>query len=71
MRNSFRFVPLDEQLLDAAIALGASDLEDAIQVAAAIRIRANYIVTGNVADFRTSSVPAFTAAGFLAVLGTP
>lgn len=42
------------------------DFEDAIQSATAQRIQADYIITRNVKDFRSSKVPAFTPSELLA-----
>ena len=52
VRQLFRCVPFDEGLLENAIRLAVTaDFEDAIQQAAATRVRADYLVTRNVADF--------------------
>ena len=42
------------------------DFEDALQSATAQRIQADYIITRNVKDFRSSKVPAFTPSELLA-----
>ena len=42
-----------------------SDYEDALQAVCAQRIRADFIVTRNVKDFKNSPVPAITPAEFL------
>jgi predicted nucleic acid-binding protein len=68
VRAVFRLVPLDEQVLDRAIALAAGDLEDAIQAAAALRVNADYVVTRNVKDFATFGMPAVTSEELLALL---
>ena len=68
VRPVFRLVPLDDQVLDRAIALAAADLEDAIQAAAAHRVNADYLVTRNVKDFATLGVAAVTSEELLAVL---
>jgi len=58
IRRVFRLVPLDEPLVDEAIASATSDLEDAIQAAAARRVAADYIVTRNGPDFAPFGIPA-------------
>lgn len=68
IRGVFQMVPLDELVIDRALAAPGSDFEDAIQAAAAIRIAADYLVTRNVADFQFGGVPAITAEELLAVL---
>jgi predicted nucleic acid-binding protein len=68
IRKTFQLVPLDEQVIDQAIAKSVLDLEDAIQSAAAVRVAADYVVTRNVGDFAELGVPAVTAEEFLAIL---
>jgi predicted nucleic acid-binding protein len=68
VRPVFRLVPLDEQILDRALALAVNDLEDAIQAAAASRVGADYVVTRNAKDFAPLGVPAVTAEELLALL---
>jgi predicted nucleic acid-binding protein len=51
--------PVDQQVVEQALNLPYQDYEDAVQMMAAIRCGANYLVTRNVADF---------AAGPLSVL---
>ena len=52
--------------LDAvkALQLHMRDLEDALQASAALRFTADFIVSRNAKDYRTSPVPAITAAEF-------
>ncbi len=64
----FRFTDLTSGDLMAAGALHWSDYEDALQAVAAERIHANFIVTRNVRDFKTSKIPAVTPDEFLARL---
>ncbi len=52
-----------------AAELGMADLEDAMQVAAAIACKAELIATRNVADFKRSPVPARMPAEVVAALG--
>jgi len=68
IRAVFRFVPLDESVIDRAIATTTADLEDAIQAAAAGRVGADYIVSRNVKHFAGQAVPCVTAEELLAVL---
>ena len=53
--------------LRAASRLPLKDLEDAMQVGAAIACAADYIATRNVRDFRNSPVPAVTPSRFIAL----
>lgn len=54
-----------------ALALALPDFEDAVQVAACLRIGANVLVTRNARDFRTAPVSIQSPAELLAVLGSP
>lgn len=47
------------------ISLGFSDLEDALQVAAAMAWKAAFIITRNERDFKRSPIPALSPATFL------
>jgi predicted nucleic acid-binding protein len=61
--------PTDTDDLRYAASLPVSDLEDAMQVAAARACGAQYIATRNVKDFKKSPVPARTPAELLEELG--
>jgi predicted nucleic acid-binding protein len=54
----FAFTDLRASDLIKAIELGFNDYEDAVQSACASRINAQYIVTRNVRDYKSSKVPA-------------
>ena len=64
----FRTVPLDDPVIDRALAVPGSDFEDGIQAAAAIRITADYLVTRDARDFDAMGVRSVTAVELLAVL---
>jgi len=49
-----------------ALAFPMPDLEDALQAAAALAFGADWIVTRNIPDFRSSPVPALAPAAFAA-----
>jgi predicted nucleic acid-binding protein len=68
VRGAFRVVPLDEAVLDDAIAGTTNDLEDAIQAMSARRVSADYIVTRNAADFAAFGIPTATAEELLVLL---
>jgi predicted nucleic acid-binding protein len=61
-------VPIAREDLQYAIGLSMSDFEDAVQVAAALKIGAHYIVTRNEKDFRSSSIPIADPPTILALL---
>jgi predicted nucleic acid-binding protein len=68
VRDIFEIIALDQTLVDQAIDHPASDLEDAIQACAAIRAKADYIVTRDAKGFRKSHVPAISPEALLANL---
>ena len=51
-------VPALKSDINAALTGDFSDFEDAVQAACAARVKADYIVTRNVRDFKNSLVPA-------------
>lgn len=61
----FAVVSLRESDILNATGLSFSDYEDALQAVCAQRIRADFIVTRNVKDFKNSPVPAVTPPEFL------
>ena len=66
MELIFRFTELSSADLTKAIDMGWDDYEDSLQCAAAERVKADYIITRNVKDFRNSNVLALTPAEYLA-----
>lgn len=68
IRRIFRIVPLDESVIDHALAEPGKDFEDAIQAAAAQKISAEYLVTRNVADFDFDNLSIVTADELLAII---
>ena len=58
----FLIADLRETDLQKAAYLSFNNYEDAVQSAGASRIKADYIVTRNTKDFKTSAVPAITPA---------
>ena len=60
-----RVAPPDTEGFRLAASLPMPDLEDAMQVAAALACGARFIATRNGRDFRTSPVPAITPADAL------
>ena len=55
----FRIADLKSSDLKNAAEMYSSEFEDAVQMCCASRIRADYIVTRNIRDFKDSTVPAF------------
>jgi len=54
----FTVVDLRESDLVKAVNMDFNDYEDALQAVCASRVKADYIITRNVKDFRNSTVPA-------------
>ena len=63
--NDFEIVCGDAHMVRASLNLGFSDLEDALQVAAAMAWKAAFIVTRNERDFKLSPIPAISPADYL------
>lgn len=63
--TSTRIAPVDGAALHAALALPVDDFEDATQIAAAMAISADAIITRNLKDFAHSPVAAMTPADCL------
>lgn len=55
----------DAHQVKVGLNLGMSDLEDAMQVAAALAWKASFILSGNRRHFRRSAVPAITPAEWI------
>lgn len=68
MRAVFDIVPLDQTLIDQAIACEFPDFEDAVQSCAALRIDAQCIVTRDPKGFRKSEVRICTPEELLALI---
>ena len=62
----FEIADLTSEDIILASKMQWKDFEDALQSATAQRIQADYIITRNVKDFRSSKVPAFTPSELLA-----
>lgn len=61
-------VPLDSHDFERALAIGLADYEDAVQVAACLRVGAAFLVTRNVRDFKGAPVVTETPGAVLALL---
>jgi len=58
--------PASNAAANAALELPFADLEDAMQVSAAIASHCQYVITRNLKDFVASPIPAMTPETFLA-----
>ena len=61
--------PLEGNDFQRALALGLPDFEDAVQVAACLKVGATILVTRNPKDFKDAPVPTQSAAQVLASIG--
>ncbi|HTR43125.1 MAG TPA: PIN domain-containing protein [Pseudomonadales bacterium] len=61
----FEVVCGDAALVKASLNLGLRDLEDALQVAAAMAWKSAFIITRNERDFKLSPIPALSPSAYL------
>jgi hypothetical protein len=59
---------VDQTVVEQSLNLPYKDFEDAVQMMAAVRSGADYLITRNVRDFKAGPLPALTPAEFLALL---
>lgn len=64
----FRVAPIQDSTIQIALASSLKDFEDAVQVASALEIGANVIVTRDPKDMASSSVRVVSPAQFIAEL---
>lgn len=67
--KGFVILRIDRQILAKAEEIAATDFEDNIQIAAAIRSSVDAIVTRDATGFAMSTIPVFTPAQFLSQHG--
>lgn len=60
-----KILPLEDKILELALASDFRDFEDAIQYHTALENKLNIIITRNKKDFKTSRIPVLTAKEFL------
>ncbi|MFQ5400798.1 MAG: PIN domain-containing protein [Anaerolineae bacterium] len=64
----FTIAAVDNQVIRKALSWGWKDLEDAVQMAAALAAGVDYIITRNKKDFQAQPVPVLAPVGLLALL---
>ena len=62
--------PVDEMVLQKALALPYRHFEDAVQMMAAVRAEAEYLVTRNVGNYAAGPLPAVSPAEVASLLAT-
>ena len=60
--------PVDQNTIEQALALPYKDLEDAVQMIAAVQCKADGLITRNAKDFQPALVPIYQPTDFLASL---
>lgn len=68
--NLLEVAPVSSEDARRALALPMTDLEDAMQAAAALAWKADYIITRNLPDYRNSPVKAITPSAFLKLVAS-
>lgn len=64
-RSRIRIASVTGEIIDLALFSGFSDFEDAIQYYSAQSIPCDYIITRNVKDYKSSSLPVFMPSEFI------
>ncbi len=65
LTEDFEIRCADAHLTRSCLTLGVRDLEDALQIGAAMAWKAAFIITRNERDFKASPIPAISPAAFL------
>jgi len=63
-----RIAPVDQNTIEQALNLPYRDFEDAVQMSAALRIHADYLLTRNVRDYQPAPLAVIQPAELLAIL---
>ena len=64
-RQLSRVATVNERTIDDSLASQFKDFEDAVQYYAAVKIKADFIITRNEKDFALSQIPVLTPSEFL------
>jgi len=65
LRDVFKIIEVDAQIINQAIDSDFADFEDALQHACALRAEATHLVTRDLPGFRRSAVPVITPDAYL------
>lgn len=71
LRDVFRSVAPDEQIINQAIDAGMADFEDAVQFHSAVRLNPSYFITRDPSGFPRSPISIVAPGEFLAVFRGP
>jgi predicted nucleic acid-binding protein len=69
LRYILRIVPVDDEIIRLSLQSKYGNFEDAIQYYAALRNRADYLITRNTKDYRKPALKVHTPGEFLAIKG--
>ena len=61
-------LPMNDKIIDLSLESDFKDFEDAIQYHTAIENEVNIIITRNLKDFKTSSIPVLTAKEYIKMI---
>lgn len=65
-----KIAPIDQAIIEQALSLPYKDFEGAVQMSAALGVRANYLLTRNVRDFDPAPIPVVQPAELLALMNS-
>lgn len=68
MLGFMQIAPVTQATIEAALAFPMSDFEDAVQLAAALGAKTDYLVTRNIKDYPETSIPVLAPAELLTLL---
>jgi predicted nucleic acid-binding protein len=69
-RQLISIIPVDDTAVDSALSSPFADFEDALQYHGALAHGMGAIITRNISDYRSATVPVMTAGDFLAQLNS-
>jgi predicted nucleic acid-binding protein len=67
IRLIFNISLVDEKIIDKSLVSGFKDFEDAIQYYSALIARADYLITRNIKDFKSTGIPVISPEEFIAL----
>jgi len=62
--NIFNVIPINESILRDSLLSPIADYEDAVIEVSSMKAHIDYIISRNIADFKTSRIPAYTPEQF-------
>ncbi len=65
-----KIAPVNQSTIEGALNLPYRDFEDAVQMIAAVQVRADYVVTCNVRDYQPAPMKVIQLVELVAILGS-